>query len=95
MSDVGVAVLRVGEFGDGGEERPGEVLSPRFGTSPVTDILLFNNKEQKQHSDSQSWFSRLQNRNESRKSPLIFVKMIPEVLNSAETSNHQGCKMSQ
>ena len=37
---VGVAVCRVGELGEGGDERPGEVLSPRFpSTNLAVDIL--------------------------------------------------------
>jgi len=41
---VGVAVLRVGEFGEGGEDRPGEVLSPRLGTSVWADIFSYNTR---------------------------------------------------
>ena len=37
--DVGVAVWRVGELGEGGDERPGEVESPRLAISAAADIL--------------------------------------------------------
>ena len=41
---MGVAVCRVGELGEGGDESPGEVLSPRLTISLAADILsIINN----------------------------------------------------
>lgn len=34
----------MGELGEGGDDRPGEVLSPRFGTSIAADIFSYNTK---------------------------------------------------